>query len=391
MREDRSIFEEKWMLNSSFLDLSRPSSFNLGLQWFAAEDEGRTEDPTETKLKKTREEGKVAKSVELTAALVLLLPVLTFLALGPFMLSTFIELLNYFFTQATDPNWIESSLIIPTFFNYFIRLTWPVLTVAFVASFVSNLLQVGWTISLKAIKPDFSKIRPKLGQFFKKSFFSGEAYFNLAKSIVKVLVVGFMAFWLISDRIGQFIALASQNVPVGLEFLGQSAILLVVQVALALLLLSLPDYYFQKHKHKESIKMTKQEVKEERKQQEGDPLIKSRLKERMRQLLNQNMLANVPKADVIITNPTHYALGLGWDSQIMNAPVVLAKGQDEMALRIKTIAGENDVPIVENKPLARALYQSVEVGDEVPEEYWRIISSILAEIYRMNGKLRSVS
>jgi type III secretion system FlhB-like substrate exporter len=171
-----------------------------------------------------------------------------------------------------------------------------------------------------------------------------------------------MAFWTISDRVGQFISLSSRNVPLGLEFIATTAITLVIQVAVALLILALPDYLFERHKHKESLKMTKQEVKEERKQQDGDPLIKSRLRERMRQILNQNMLQNVPKADVVITNPTHYAIGLGWDNEVMNAPTVLAKGMDHMALKIREVAEENQIPMVENKPLARALYSSVEVG-----------------------------
>jgi flagellar biosynthetic protein FlhB len=370
-------------------DFCRESRFLLGLQWFAAEDEGRTEDPTETKIKKAREEGKVAKSQELTAALVLLFPIITLAILGPGMLETFVEMLTYFLRQTTDPNWLSSGTLVPSFFNYFIRLAIPVIIVAFVSSFLANIFQVGWSPSAKPIKPDFTKILPKFGKFIKKAFFSGEAYFNLGKSILKILIVGLMAFWTISDRVGQFISLSSRNVPMGLEFIATTAITLVIQVAVALLVLALPDYLFERHKHKESLKMTKQEVKEERKQQDGDPLIKSRLRERMRQILNQNMLQNVPKADVVITNPTHYAIGLGWDNEVMNAPTVLAKGQDHMALKIREIAQENQVPMVENKPLARALYSSVEVGDEVPEEYWRIVSSILAEIYRMNGKLRT--
>jgi flagellar biosynthetic protein FlhB len=253
------------------------ASSSLGLQWFAAEDEGRTEDPTETKIKKAREEGKVAKSQELTAALVLLFPIITLAILGPGMLETFVEMLTYFLKQTTDPNWLTSGTLVPSFFNPTLSVwPYPVIIVAFVSSFVANLFQVGWAPSVKPIKPDFTKIIPKFGRFIKKAFFSGEAYFNLGKSILKILIVGLMAF-LDYQRSGGSVyqSQLAAMCPWGLEFIATTAITLVIQVAVALLILALPDYLFERHKHKESLKMTKQEVKEERKQQDGDPLIKS--------------------------------------------------------------------------------------------------------------------
>lgn len=177
------------------------------------------------------------------------------------------------------------------------------------------------------------------------------------------------------------------NAPFEVAFstIGSVAFRILVESSIALLALSLPDYLFQRRQHRESLKMTKQEIKEERKTMEGDPLIKSRLRERMRDVLNRNMIRKVPEADVIITNPTHFAVGMEWERERMVAPMVIAKGQDNMAQRIKAIAREHDVPIVENKPLARALYAEVEVGEVIPERYYEVMATILAEVYRVNG------
>jgi flagellar biosynthetic protein FlhB len=170
------------------------------------------------------------------------------------------------------------------------------------------------------------------------------------------------------------------------SFIGSLAIRLVIEVGVALLALSVPDYLFQRRQYMEGLKMSKEEVKEEHKMQEGDPLVKSRLRERMREVLSRNMAANVPKADVVITNPTHYAVALEWERERMEAPVVSAKGMDDMALRIKRIAGENGVPIVENRPLARALYADVEIGDAIPEKYYQAIAAVLAHVYSTAGE-----
>jgi len=158
-----------------------------------------------------------------------------------------------------------------------------------------------------------------------------------------------------------------------------------------MLVLAIPDYLFQRFQHRESLKMSLQEVKEERKQQEGDPLIRSRLRERMREILRRNMMQNVPKADVIITNPTHFAIALQWDAATMTAPTVIAKGQDLIAQRIKEVASGAGVPLVENKPLARALYASVDIGDQIPQEYWELVSRILAEIFKLGRASAVVS
>ena len=161
---------------------------------------------------------------------------------------------------------------------------------------------------------------------------------------------------------------------------------MMIETALILLVFSLPDYFFQRKKHLESLKMTKQDVKEEMKQSDGDPMVKSRLRQRMNELMTNQMMQSVPNADVVVTNPTHFAVALEYKQESMPAPRVVAKGMDEVAQRIKGVARDNDIPIIENKPLARALHANVEIGDEIPEEYYSIVSGILVKIYEMTGK-----
>jgi len=363
------------------------TAFAWDLQRFAAEDEGRTEDPTEAKIRKAREEGKVAKSPDITAAVVLLLPMVAIVFLAGSIWTTFMEMLRFYFNQATTTDPITGGgPLSGQFFSYLARLLVPVLIVALVAAVGSNLLQVGVLFTTKPLIPDFSRIRPKFGQWIKKSLFSTEALFNVVKQLLKVTVIAVVAWLNIQSEWLHLLNLLHVSFTLASETLWRVGLNIVLQCAVVMLILAIPDYLFQRHQHKESLKMSLQEVKEERKQQEGDPLIRSRLRERMREILRRNMMQNVPKADVIITNPTHFAIALQWDSATMTAPTVVAKGQDLIAQRIKEVAAGAGVPLVENKPLARALYAAVDIGDQIPQEYWELVSRILAEIYKLSGK-----
>jgi len=360
---------------------------NMDLQWFAAEDEGRTEDPTEQKKKKAREDGKVAKTAELTASLVMLFPLITIGILAGYMITQFAQMINFFITNSTSIDIISSRLPFTAFVSYFLKLTMPIMAISFISAFMGNVLQVGFRITPKAIKPDFKKIKPDIINWAKKSMFSLEAVFNFLKSILKIIIIGSVAYTDIRKNGPQLANLS--NIPLGesFSFVASIAFILAVKAALILMSLSLPDYLFQRKQHLDSLKMTKHEVKEEHKQSEGDPLIKSRLRQRMQEILTANMIQNVPEADVVVTNPTHFAVAMEWNNETMVAPTVTAKGQDNIAFRIRDVATEHGVPIVENKPLARGLYATVEIGEMIPEEYWDIVSRVLAEVYRINGKL----
>ncbi len=364
----------------------------IHLQWFAAEDEGRTEEPSETKLRKAREEGRVAKSQELIGAVGLLFPAVALVLLGPYYARTMREMLLYYLGLIGRTDIArDSGPLVAAFFAYFARLTLPVAGVAVIGSIFSNVLQVGFVFSVKPITPDFSKIVPRFGQYFRRTLFSIEGLFNFGKSIVKIVIIAFIAFLTIQGEFDRLRRLFEGPFWPMIAYISSLAMRLVIEVAVAMLALAVPDYIFQRRQYMESLKMSKEEVKEERKMQEGDPLVKSRLRERMRELLSRNMAANVPKADVVITNPTHYAVALEWDRDKMAAPTVTAKGADEVAQRIKRIAAESGVPLVENRPLARALYSDVDIGDAIPEKYYQAIAAVLAHVYGAEGESRDAA
>ncbi len=359
----------------------------MDLQWFAKpEDEGRTEDPTERKLRESREEGKVAKSSELVASLVMILPFITLAVISGWLVATMMEMINFFFTQASDIDITTDGGLGDAFLHYYITMTAPVFLVAFVSAVLGNLVQVGFLFTTKTITPDPQKISPNVLKWASKSLFSMEALFNLAKSLFKVALIGVIAYLNISGRIPLLANLLKTTPWIALQTVAWIAFQIMIEAAVLMLVLAIPDYLFQRHQHRESLKMTKHEVKEEHKQEEGDPMVKSRLRQRMQQILSENMVRNVPDADVVITNPTHFAVALQYDGARMQAPTVIAKGQDTVAQQIKQVARDSEVPLVENKPLARGLHAAVEIGDEIPEEYWTLVSEILAEVYRMAGK-----
>jgi len=370
---------------------SLENALAIDLQWFAAEDEGRTEEPSEYKIRKAREEGRVAKSQELIGALGLLLPTLTLIFLGPSMFKTSLEMIRFFFTRLNETDNLLNGTFFVVFLTYFARLALPIIAVAMLSGIIANLVQTGFLFTTKPLVPKFSKIVPRFGQYFQRTLFSVEGLFNFAKSIIKIVIIGVVSYIVISSKIQRLARLQTATLWTGFTTVAGLTAQLLIIAALLLLGLSIPDYLFQRWQYMESLKMTKQEVKEERKMYEGDPLIKSRLRQRMRELLSRNMAANVPKADVVITNPTHFAVALEWNKDTMPAPMVTAKGADEVAQRIKAIANEHGVPIVENKPLARALYAEVEIGDIIPETYYQAIATVLAHVYKINEERRKTA
>jgi flagellar biosynthetic protein FlhB len=363
----------------------------IDLQWFAAEDEGRTEEPSEYKIRKAREEGRVAKSQELVGALVLLLPAVTLVLLAPFMLRTCVELLRFYFLRAAELDPVKDGIVARAFFSYFIRLALPVVAVSVAAAIFANIVQTGPLFTTQPLVPDFSKIVPRFGRYFQRTLFSAEGLFNFAKSIGKMILIAGVSFFLIRSRIQELANLQTVNLWTSLTLIASLVSRMLIISGLLFLVLAAPDFMFQRWQYRESLKMSRQEVKEERKMYEGDPQIKSRIRQRMRELLTRNMIANVPKADVVVTNPTHFAVALEYDRDAMPAPRVSAKGADEMAARIRSIARENGVPLVENKPLARALYAETEVGDIIPIQYWEAMAVVLTQVYKLNEERRRQS
>lgn len=347
----------------------------------AAEDEGRTEEASEYRLEKARKEGRVAKSQEVSSALVLIFAALVLIILGKWIFTQCINIFTFYFNRCVTSN-VNDGNLASAFFSNFLKIILPIASVGIIAAFLGNIIQTkGFIFSWKPIEPKFKNILPHFGEYFKKTLFSGKGLFNFAKSIIKVAIIIAIAFFLIRDDI--FVLVEIINNGQILEAIGKIASMaaqLLIIVAILFLAIAIPDYFVQKREFKEQMKMTKQEVKEEYKEMEGDPEVKNRLKSMQQQLLSQNIPRAVAESDVVITNPTHFAVALKYEQDKDNAPKVTAKGEDQSAFYIRRIATENNIPIVENRPVARGLYTETKVGDIIPDTYYKAISLIYSKI-----------
>ena len=353
----------------------------------AAEDEGRTEEPSEYRLEQARKEGRVAKSQEIGSSLVLLLTIVVLIFIAKWILGQCIDIFSYYFSRCSNPDVTDGKLA-SVFFREYIKMILPTSLVAVVAGLLANIIQnKGFIYSWKPLEPKFSKIAPKFGEYFKKTMFSGRGLFNIAKSILKVAIIIIIAYIFIKGDIPVLIEIVSngQILP-AVGKIAKMAAKILIFVAVSFIIISIPDYFVQKREFMETMKMTKQEVKQEFKELEGDPEVKSRLMQMQRQLLQQNIPKAVSEADVVITNPTHFAVVLKYDTKVAEAPMVTAKGEDEMAFTIRRIAKEYNKPIVENRPVARGLYTDTKIGDIIPVDYWKVISVIYTNILNNSNK-----
>ncbi|MCX7820422.1 MAG: flagellar biosynthesis protein FlhB [Brevinematales bacterium] len=363
--------------------------YYFDLQLFAAEDEGRTEEPTEYKKRKAREEGNVPKSQELTAIIVFLANFWALALIGEFVFRSLWNIMRYYIENINSLV-ITRDNIVPIFIDMLwisASSTVPFLIIGVVFAIFGNVVQGGFVFSTKRISFNFGKIFGNIPSNFAKMFWSREAVFNLAKSLVKVLVVFFIAFVVINAEIGKMMAFSRMSAATGFLLFWRIIFNFVSFSGIALLLIAIMDYAFQRWVYIESLKMTKQEIKEEFKEMEGNPEIKAKIREMERRLLSRKMYQEVPKADVVITNPTHIAVALKYEPAYMNAPVVVAKGEGPVAQKIKEIAKENKVYIIENKPLARELYKKVDIGQEIPQEFFVAVAKILSIVYEMKGSV----
>lgn len=259
----------------------------------------------------------------------------------------------------------------------------PIGIVAIVAGFMANIIQNrGFLFSWKPIEPKFTNIVPKFGDYFRKTLFSGKGLFNLAKSIGKVTIIIVIAYFLIRKDLFVIIEIIRNGqLLVALGKIAKMAVQLLLIVSIIFLAISIPDYFVNRREFLDSMKMTKQEVKQEYKELEGDPVMKSRLTQMQREILSRDIPKAVKESDVVIANPTHYAVALKYNPATDDPPSVTAQGTDEKALYIRRIAEENDVPVVQNRPLARLLYTETKVGDIIPTQYIRAVTIVYANIW----------
>lgn len=361
------------------------------LQFFAKDGPGgeKTEEATTKKLKDARNDGQVARSQDLVMALQLIGLFLSLRFLLGYIGNSFLKLYagnyNMLSTLVSDEfnGNIVHKLTQSTLSNI-ILIAGPMFLVAFVVAFIGNLFQVKWNVSLKPLKPKLNRFNPVSGM---KKLFSKDKLMQLLKSIAKVMIISFVVYDALKDQWGLLKNMYSLSLNEAVGLVGTTVIDLGLKISYLFLALALFDLWYQRRKFKNDMKMTKQEVKDEYKNSEGDPQIKGKVRQKMREVSRQRMMQEVPNADVVITNPTHLAVALKYDKDKAEAPVVVAKGVDYVAQKIKEIAKESNVEIVENKPLARMLYANVELGNEIPPELYQMVAEVLAYVYGLKGKL----
>ncbi len=359
------------------------------LQWFAKDGEGgeKTEPATAKKLRDAREDGKVTKSRELTAAFDVIVLFLVLKIFISFVGERLIGAFSYVYDRM--PEFLEvnktgvSSVAVSHFMaDILLQITitiLPFILFGFVITFLVSVLQVGWKVTVKPLKPNLSKFNPING--FKR-IISKDSLFELFKSIVKIIVIFLVAYNRVKGHKEEIFILYEIPLNQAIALIGSIIIDTGLYIGYVYLIVGIVDFLYQKHKFNEDMKMTKQEVKDEFKNTEGDPQIKGRQRRRMMETSQRRMMQDVPKADVVITNPTHLAVAIKYDADVNTAPVVLAKGEEYVAQKIKEVARENNIEIVENKPLARMLYHNVDIGAEIPPELYQAVAEVLATIYK---------
>ena len=344
----------------------------------------KTEKPTARKRAKSREKGQVPKSQELSGVMVLMAGLISFLLFGGFIYTQISGFLTYMLghvaqLEITQQN-VASMFVDWAFFLF--TVVAPIFLFVVLAAIVFNLMQVGFLWAPTRLKPDLKKINPLPG--FKR-YFSKKTLFELFKNIMKLVVVSGVAYATISGEMENLAKLGDMDAMATVMYLMDVCFKIFWRAVLAMLVLAALDWAFQKYTHEKELKMSKQEIKDEYKQSEGDPQIKARIRALQRDASRKRMMGAVPEADVVITNPTHLAIALAYKPGEMEAPEVLAKGAGLVAQKIKEIAKEAGVPIVEDKPLAQALYKMAEVGQTIPFELYEAVATLLAHIYRQKN------
>ncbi len=351
-----------------------------------ADGQEKTEQPTEKKLSDARDKGQAPKSMEVNSLGIFFFGIIIiYLFRG--MISKDIARMTIMIFSSLDKLTLSADLLqvyaVSTMLFY-LKVLAPFFIVLVIVALAVGFGQVGVRLSPKALMPKFSKLNPLKG--FKSKFFSVEPLVESLKNLIKVVVVGMVSYWLLSDLILNSVNLVRLSIPEIVTYMTDNISSFLWEISAVYLVIAAADFVYQKHKFKEDMKMTKQEVKEENKNTEGDPHTKGRIKSKQMEIAQRRMMADVPTADVVITNPTHFAVALKYEMGSQGAPKVVAKGADRVAQKIKEIAKENGVPLHENVMLARALYKSCEVGEEIPATLFKAVAEVLAYVFKLKNK-----
>lgn len=359
--------------------------FRWDLQFFA--DEEKTEEATPRKLQQARRKGQVPRSHELSTVVTLLAGFLALRAGGSYLLERLYLYFQYSLASDRLNTYLDEVSLANLFNHTLLTITTiflPIALVILVAGVTVNYLQTGWIFTLEPLKVKLDRINPLAGL---KRMFSPQKWVDLLKALFKIVSV-VLIVW--STYKGKAFPLAETNVlypPLTMAgMIWRLMFTIVLRIAFLLMALAIFDFYYQRFQYRKSLRMTKKEVQDELKQTEGDPRIRSRIRQKQRQLAMRRMMHEVPKADVVVTNPTHIAVALQYEAEKMAAPKVLAKGEGYVALKIKEIATEHRIPLVENKPLAHTLYRTVEIGELIPPHLYQAVAEVLAFVYKLRQK-----
>lgn len=348
--------------------------------------EEKTEKATPKRRQDERKKGNVFQSNDVAAVCSLLVLFHSLKALAPMMYESFGECMHLFFSYASSPDifWQEGGkgLFMKAVLVFF-KASLPLLFIGVLTAVIVTFFQTRMAFSWDVLKFKFDRISPLKG--FKRMF-SLRSVIELLKSLIKITVLGWVVWFFLKGRLTELTGLMEGTVASALIYVGNTVVSLVDTVGIAFVFLGAVDYLYQWWEYEKNLRMSKQEIKEEYKQTEGDPQIKGKIREKQRQMASRRMMQNVPNADVVIRNPTHFAVALGYDSEKNRAPVVLAKGADHLALKIVEVAEASGVYIMEDRPLARGLYDTVEVDMGIPEEYYQTVAKILAFVYKLQKK-----
>ena len=353
------------------------------------EGQEKTEAATPKRLQEAKEKGQVSKSIDTTTAVILLIGGMALFIFGNNIYQNLIRFFDYSFRNAWSIKLTHQDILkmYPDLIGFIASLILPLLLLFTFLILAAEISQVGLTVATKKwTDPETYKKVFKIGSGLKRIFFSSQSFFELLKSIAKVILLGAIILWIVNDNLESIVTVSLQNYTAVMELMGELSFKIVLAVGLVYIIIAVSDLMFQKWKHKEDMKMTKQEVKDETKQSEGDPHVKGKLKGLIRSRFRKMMIKNVADADVVVTNPTHFAVALKYNNKSMNAPRVVAKGADFIAAKIREVAKENGIEIVEDPPLARTLFYNVEVDAEIPENLFKAVAQLLAYVFSLKGK-----
>jgi len=347
-------------------------------------DQEKTEKPTGKKLDEARKKGQVPKSPEVSTTFILLGALGVLFFGGSWMFSSLSNFMQAIFQNlgTLDISVTSAGPFLAEVFQSVFVILVPIFVVTLVAGVGANLLQIGFLFTLEPFIPKLSKFNPISGM---KKFVSLRALVDLLKSVIKVTIIGWIAYLVVKREVDILPSLLQMSVADILSFIGSTSLKIIFFVTLAMIVLAVSDFVYQRWQHTKDLMMTKQEVKDDHKQVEGDPQVKGRIRKAQREMAMKRMMAAIPEADVIITNPTSLAIAVKYDAKEMFAPQVVAKGAGFVAEKIKEIARENEVPIVENRPLAQTLYKGIEIGAFIPASLYRAVAEVLAYVYRLKG------